>query len=344
MLRLIPRHPASISTVQLRDALLQEDPEFDISLRSLQRDLDGLLNSRFNFNLQCSRDDPDESVSKQRPFRWSYAAHARPGLPLMTSAEALAMRLSEGHLQHLLPPGVLALLEPHFSEAKVILENRRSKTHERWAERVRSMPNGKALLPARVNKIIWEQIAEALLDQKQLQVKYLSKEKGELRSLILHPKGIVSRGPSTYLIASAGSYTEPRHFALHRFKSAEALDIPSRDDDFDMEAYLPTAAFTPRRGHETVELIADIHPDLAWILRETPLCETQTITPQANVEWLRLQVKVPDDEETLRWLLGLGQDIRLIAPPMYVDALLETSMRVIALYENPKIIDQNNRK
>ena len=78
MLRLIPRHPASISTVQLRDALLQEDPEFDISLRSLQRDLDGLLNSRFNFNLQCSRDDPDESVSKQRPFRWSYAAHARP--------------------------------------------------------------------------------------------------------------------------------------------------------------------------------------------------------------------------------------------------------------------------
>lgn len=314
MLRLIPRHPASISTVQLRDALLQEDPEFDISLRSLQRDLDGLLNSRFNFNLQCSRDDPDESVSKQRPFRWSYAAHARPGLPLMTSAEALAMRLSEGHLQHLLPPGVLALLEPHFTEARSILDGKRNDTHRRWADRVRSIPNGISLLPPRVGEGILESIAEALLNQKQLKAEYLSKAKGEVTSMILHPKGMVSRGPSTYLIASAKSYIKPHHFVLHRFQQVEVLDVPSRDDAFDMDSYLPTAAFTPRQGTDTVEVFAAIHPQLAWILQETPLSADQKITAIPDCDWLRLRARLQDNEETLRWLLSVGDQCVITEP------------------------------
>lgn len=314
MLRLIPRQPSSISTVQLRDALLQEDPEFDISLRSLQRDLDGLLNSRFNFNLQCSRDDPDESVSKQRPFLWSYAAHARPGLPLMTSAEALAMRLSEGHLQHLLPPDVLALLEPHFTEAKSILDGKRNDTHRRWADRVRSIPSGVSLLPPRMGEGILEAIAEALLNQKQLKAEYLSKAKGEVTSMILHPKGMVSRGPSTYLIASAGNYVKPHHFALHRFQKVEMLNASSRDDGFDMDTYLPTAAFTPQQGTGTATLVADIEPSLAWILGETPLSHDQMLKPLPDSRWLRLSASVHNDEDLLRWILGMGNDIRVREP------------------------------
>ena len=332
LLRLIPRHPASISTVQLRDALLQEDPEFDISLRSLQRDLDALLSSRFNFNLQCSRDDPDERINKQRPFLWSYTAHARPGLPLMTSAEALAMRLSEGHLQHLLPPNVLTLLEPHFSEARAVLGHNRSKAHERWAQRVRSLPNGKALLPASVDKDIWEKVAEALLNQKQIKVEYLSKKKGEVTTMTLHPKGMVSRGPSTYLIASAGSYIEPHHFVLQRFKNIEVLDAASRDDGFDMDSYLPTAAFTPRQGSGTLQLLAEIHPDIAWILRETPLSEGQNITAKSGCNWLHLEAEVPDDEETCWWVLSLGRNIIVREPESLASRIKSEATQILSHY------------
>lgn len=311
LLRMIPRHPGSISTIELRDALEREG--FQISLRSLQRDLDGKLSQRFD--LLCSKDDPDPAIARQRPFRWSYQPHVRPGLPAMTAAEAMAMQLCEGHLRHLLPPGVLSQLEPHFAEARQTLSKREGSRHAHWLDRVRSLPNGKALLPAVVAPDIWEKVATAVLEQRQLQVDYFSRAKGEVKTMTLHPKGLVSRGPATYLIASVGDYSDVRHFALHRIQRAEVLsDSQARDDDFDMDTYLPTAAFTPRQGTGMVELVADVHPQLAWTLRETPLSRDQTLEPLPDTDWLRLRASAPDDHETLWWVFGLGNLLKLHEP------------------------------
>lgn len=330
LLRLIPRHPASISTIQLRDALLQEDPDFDITLRSLQRDLEGMLSGRFN--LMCSKDDEDEAIRKQRPYRWSYEPHTRAGLPVMSSAEALAMCLSEHHLKYLLPPDVLTLLRPHFSEARTRIESTSSGSHGRWARRVRSLPNGRALLPAIVDGKVWEHVADALLRQRQLRVDYLSRAKGDIRPMVLHPRGIVSRGPCNYLIASVGEYSDIRHFAMHRIQRAELLELTSRDDAFDMDDYLPGAAFTPRQGTDTVELIADVHPQLAWTLRETPLSSDQTLTPIPETDWVRLHAHLPDDQESFWWVYGLGENIRIQSPVALKQAVLARTHSVLSLY------------
>lgn len=311
LLRMIPRHPGSISTIELRDALEREG--FQISLRSLQRDLDGKLSQRFD--LLCSKDDPDPAIAGQRPYRWSYQPHVRPGLPAMTAAEAMAMQLCEGHLRHLLPPGVLSQLEPHFAEARQTLSKREGSRHAHWLDRVRSLPNGKALLPAVVSPEVWEKVATAVLEQRQLQVDYFSRVKGEVKQMLLHPKGLVSRGPATYLIASVGDYTDIRHFALHRMQRAEVLaDSQARDDEFDLDAYLPTAAFTPRQGTGMVELVADVHPDIAVILRETLLSVDQMLKPLTDSDWMRLRASVPDDQETLWWVMSMGQKIVINAP------------------------------
>lgn len=310
LLRMIPRYPGSISTIELRDAL--ESEGFQISLRSLQRDLDGKLSQRFD--LLCSKDDPNPAIARQRPFRWSYQPHARPGLPVMSAAEAMALQLCEGHLRHLLPPGVLSQLEPHFAEARQTLSKREGSRHAHWLDRVRSLPNGKALLPAVVSPEVWEKVANAVLEQRQLQVAYFSRVKGEVKQMLLHPKGLVSRGPTTYLIASVGDYTDIRHFALHRFRMAVVLDATARDDDFDMDAYLPTAAFTPRQGTGMVELVADVHPDIVGILRETPLSEDQELEPLSDSEWIRLRASMADDQETIWWAFGLGEKIRVWSP------------------------------
>lgn len=330
LLRLIPRHPASISTVQLRDALLQEDPDFDISQRSLQRDLESMLNGRFN--LMCSKDDEDAAIRRQRPYRWSYATHTRAGLPVMSSAEALAMCLSRSHLQYLLPPDVLALLEPHFAEAQERLDSRSSGTHGRWAQRVRSLPGGKALLPARIDGDIWTTVADALLHQRQLEVTYLSRTKAECRSMVLHPKGLVSRGPAVYLIASVGEYTDIRHFALHRIQHAQPLNLQSRDDAFNMDDYLPGAAFTPRADGQCLQLVAHVHPQLAWTLRETPLCADQKLDSLPDTDWMCLRAELPDDQENFWWLFGLGDTLRVQSPPALREAILERTRRVLALY------------
>lgn len=328
LLRMIPRYPSSISTTELHEALAREG--FEISLRSLQRDLDGKLSQ--HFDLLCSKDDPDPAIASLRPYRWSYQPHVRPGLPLMSAAEAMAFQLCEGHLRHLLPPGVLGQLEPHFAEARQTLNKREGSRHAHWLDRVRSLPNGKALLPAVVAPDIWEKVATAVLEQRQLQVDYFSRVKGEVKPMTLHPKGLVSRGPTTYLIASVGDYRDIRHFALHRIQRAEVIEARARDDDFDMDAYLPTAAFTPRQGTGMVELVADVHPQLAWTLRETPLSEGQSLELLPDSDWQQLRANVPDDQETLWWVFGLGEKIRVWAPHQLAGKLTDKISTVQKLY------------
>lgn len=332
LLRMIPRYPSSISTTELHEALAREG--FEISLRSLQRDLDGKLSQ--HFDLLCSKDDPDPAIASLRPYRWSYQPHVRPGLPLMSAAEAMAFQLCEGHLRHLLPPGVLGQLEPHFAEARQTLNKREGSRHAHWLDRVRSLPNGKALLPAVVAPDIWEKVATAVLEQRQLQVDYFSRVKGEVKTMTLHPKGLVSRGPVTYLIASVGDYRDLRHFALHRIQRAEVIEARARDDDFDMDAYLPAAAFTPRQGAGLIELVVDVHSDIAGILRETPLSEQQTLQTIPNTEWLQLTAHVPDDEETLRWLFSLGDQALVKKPKPMKMKIINNAKRIMDNHEQSR--------
>jgi len=320
LLGLIPRYPKSSSVQELKTALEQRG--FSVTARTLQRDLGEKLSTRFP--LICQDDG--------QTYRWSFDSQAQISLPATDTAAALAMNLAEGHLKHLLPPGVLALLEPQFATARNHLQSLQHNPLTRWAQRVRSLPNGKALLPASVDGAVWENVATALLGQRQLQVDYLSRVKGEVKAMTLHPKGLASRGPTSYLIASVGDYSDLRHFALHRIQRAGVLNAPAHDGDFDMDAYLPTAAFTPRHGTGLVELVADVHPDLAWTLRETPLGLDQTLEPLPDTEWLRLRSSVADDQETLWWVFGLGENIMIKAPRSFAQKIVEKASILQTLY------------
>lgn len=320
LLGLIPRHPKGATVHELRTALMQRG--YNVTARTLQRDLADKLSRHF----------PIFCKEGGQGFRWSFNSKAQINLPATDTTSALAMHLAEGHLRHLLPPDVLKLLEPQFTAARNHLQSLEHNTLTRWAQRVRSLPNGKALLPASVDGEVWESVATALLEQRQLQVDYFSMVKGEVKPMTLHPKGLASRGPGTYLLASVGDYSDVRHFALHRIQRAEVLDASARDDDFDMDAYLPTAAFTRRQGTGTVQLIADVHPDTAGILQETPLSEDQTLEPLPDSDWLRLHASVADDQETLWWLFGLGEHVVVHAPAPLRQSIVKKVQQTQMLY------------
>ncbi|MGD9661586.1 MAG: hypothetical protein AB7U63_09955, partial [Porticoccaceae bacterium] len=128
ILRLIPRFPRAISTTELLKKLQAE--QFDIDLRSLQRDLAGRLS--MDFPLLC-----DES---QRPYRWSFPKDApQLGLPALDIPTAMAFFLAECHLVKLLPPSVLSLLEPHFDIARRQIQGLERNSLAHWVECVRSL-------------------------------------------------------------------------------------------------------------------------------------------------------------------------------------------------------------
>lgn len=308
LLQLIPRWPGRIATSTLLEKL--RDRGFDIDKRSLQRDLRDKLARRF----------PIICDDSQRAYRWSLDRDAAHGLPALDTASALALHLAESHLNHLLPQSVLDQLDPHFRSARDYLDGMTHNGLAHWARRVRTLPNGKALLPAPLQPAIWTTVCAALLERRQIRVDYLSRSKGDAKSLRIHPAGLVSRHSVSYLIGTVNDYDDLRQFALHRIRQAEVLDAPAREhDDFDIDRYIAGGAFAWRQSPHEVELIADVHPQLAWLLDETPLSREQRLEPLPGSDWQRLHARVPLDQETLWWIFGLNDQIRVHAPRVWVE-------------------------
>jgi predicted DNA-binding transcriptional regulator YafY len=233
-------------------------------------------------------------------------------------------------LETLLPHSVLEQLRPHFLNARRYMDNLQQNGLAHWARRVRALPNGKALLPAEVDTTVWSRVSSALIESRQLQVDYLSRSKGDIKSLRLHPAGLVSRHSITYLIATVNDYDDLRQFALHRIQRAELLEEPAREQpDFDIDQYIASGAFNGRQAEGEVE---DVSPQIAWLLRETPLSERQRLEPLPDTDWQRLYAWVPMDQEMLWWVFGLGENVRVHTPQSWVQKIKRKSAKLDALY------------
>jgi predicted DNA-binding transcriptional regulator YafY len=323
LLRLIPQHPRHIATTTLLEKL--HDRGFSVDMRTVQRDLGRLS---VPFSLLC-----DESVS---PYRWSLNRDSPMDLRDMDPPSALALYLAEDHLKALLPQSVLDLLAPQFRIAHNYLGDLEHNGFSHWASRVRALPNGKTLRPAQVAPGIWGQVSAALLEHRQLQVSYLSRSKAGVKSFRLHPAGMVSRHSISYLLATVEGYNNVLQFALHRIHEAKCLDLAAnRHEALDLDAYLDGGGFNSLGPLPKVELIADVSPQIAWLLAETPLSPEQDLHPLPGTDWQRLRACVPQDQETLWWIFGLNDNIKVLEPQVWVEEITQKLEGLSRLYAQP---------
>ncbi|QMV62907.1 WYL domain-containing protein [Pseudomonas berkeleyensis] len=323
LLRLIPEFPRYHSTSTLHEKLCERG--FSVDLRTVQRDLQKLSTP---FNLLVKNEDEKEHGAKH----WCHSPDAPIDLRDMEPSTALALYLAESHLQNLLPQSVLDLLAPQFNRARNSLNSHSENSLAHWAQRVRALPNSKALLPAEIDNTVWQHASNALLEGKQLRVHYLSRSKGATKPLLLHPAGLISRHSISYLIASVDGYDDLRQFALHRIQQAEALSEPARErPDFEISHYI-RQDLNSAAPIEQVELIADVSPQIAWLLGETPLSPEQSLEPLEGSDWQRLRARVPDDQETLWWVFGLGENVRVLEPKSWVDTIQGRLAKLEQLY------------
>jgi len=320
LLHLIPREPGRIATTTLLEKL--KDIGFSVSLRTVQRDLD-----RLSIPFALLRDESSPS------FRWSLSGKAPIDLSAMDAPAALALYFAESHLQTLLPQSVLDQLGPQFRMARDYLDNLESNGLAHWARKVRAIPNGKSLQPAKINPHVWSQTSTALLERKQLQIVYLSRSKAELKKLLIHPAGLVSRHSISYLIGSVDGYDDLRQFALHRIQHAECLDtVAHTHDDFEIDNYIRQDLNTTA-PIEQVELVADVSPQIAWLFSETPLSPEQSLEQLPDSDWQRLRAIVPDDQETRWWVFGLGENVRVRDPKGWTQEIQQRAEKLRDLYE-----------
>lgn len=325
ILRMIPRYPRSISTTELLEKLKGE--EFDIDLRSLQRDLVGRLST--DFPIQC-----DES---KKPFRWSFAKDTPQfDLPAVGTSTALAFVMAEDFLNKILPSTVCTHLLPHFDLARRQIQGLKENDLNHWFNSVRSLHNNRVLKPAEVDAAVWAEVSRGLLRKRKLETQYLSRSKGENKSLCISPLGIVTRHYVSYLIGRVDGYMDVRQFAIHRMSQTQCTDVEAvQPNGFDIDEYLLSGDFNNPVPVTEHKLVADVSAQVAWLLQEAPFNAEQKIEPIPGSDWHRVSAIVSNNQETLAWIFGMGEGIRVHQPESWRDTIKSKLQKMAALYSEP---------
>mgnify|MGYP001193946482 CR=1 FL=1 len=318
ILQILPRAPQKLSTGTVQAHL--EEQGYIVTVRSIQRDLEKLAE---HFPLECHKDT--------KPYRWNYVANYTSDLPAMDTVTALTLVLAEESVRGLLPKVAMDKIGYKFQSARKHLEALQKNGFSQWSQRVRAIPNGKSLIPAEIQPAVWEGLTDALLNHYAVNVEYLSRIKGELKTYTLHPLGLVTRDSSSYLLASVNEHDDVRQFALHRFRSVTAsASLYRTQPEFNVQDYIDQGAFGFPLSKDPVKLIARVNNSLAWMLAETPLSLDQTLSEPDEAGWVQLTATVPNDQQTQWWLMGFGANIEVVQPSSWREHIVEQAKAILA--------------
>lgn len=280
---------------------------------NIRRDLEAL--SALFHQLECN----DNSSGRRGPKRgeaygYRWAGHDGPPEAGLSLAEALSLVMVERYLRDALPVTLTGALKSLFSKARNTLNLHKKSPAVRWPEKVVVIPPTQPLIPPVIDPEIQRSIHEAVLEERALAVSYRYAGRAEPREMVLHPQGLIQRGPATYLAALAWQYDDVRFYAVHRFLRAEKTDEPARPaQDFDL------AGFAERHGHfgsgEPIHLVARVSDSLRNILEETRLAEDQCLSGPDPAGMYRLEATVADTWQLRWWVLSQMEDLQVESPP-----------------------------
>lgn len=302
MLQAIPQHPRTKSTTQIWEELRALDPDFDVTARSVQRNLEKL-----------SATFPISSEARGRANHWCWVDRAAlTQLPAMSPPTALVLRMAAGYLKSVLPPAVLRQLDAYFRHADKVLGD---SALGRWRGRVSVVARGPMLVPPAIRAGVQEDVYEALLVGRQIEVAYRNRVGRRSRRLVLHPLGLVVRDGVVYLVATASEYEDVRHYALHRMRRATMTDEPARvPKGFRLAEHVDEdRRFSYPVSEERLQLRAVFDADVAVHLTERRLSTDQRTAAQADGRVL-VEATVADTSDLRWWLRSFGSSVEVVGP------------------------------
>ena len=204
-------------------------------------------------------------------------------------------------------------------------------------QRLRIVPDSMRLHPVDVYEQVLHAVIVALAVRCVLQVNY-EDAAGVRAKARLHPHALVQRGPIPYLFALKNDEREPmRLYALHRMLSAKALmETPARiAEDFDLDRAIAEGKADFGQG-DWIDLELRVRGYLATVLSVSRLSDDQQIEdePEGSPFELRVRARVPSTGQLLRWLLGAGPNLEVLAPPELRHTLLVQASKMAAVYQS----------
>jgi len=181
--------------------------------------------------------------------------------------------------------------------------------------KLRLVPDTLRLCPPAIHAGVLEAVLTALLKDCALEILY-ENAKGERGPALIHPQAMVQRGPTPYLFALKNDETAPvRTYALHRMIRARArLDEAGRKAaGFDLDQVITSGQVDFGRG-AVIDLELRLRGYAVDVLRACPITPAQFIEDEPAGSPFVARVRVPETGALLRWLLGLGDNVEVVAP------------------------------
>jgi len=300
ILKKLPSRAPGMTAAELTQGLRADG--FSATKRTVERDLALLAGV---FSIRCN------DVSS--PYGWHWRKGSVADLPSVDCAEALSLTLVADLLGQLVPVSLLPVLEPKFAQARAKLGSLVDHRYARWTQRVRYVPPSLPFLPPRIVPGVLEAVQEAIVLERELQLRYSGPNDARPRELTLHPLAFIQHGPVAYLVATAFTFTDPRLYALHRINSARLTAATSRPSpDFSLDAFLADGGMQfgesgPLRLHAVVSR------KLACYLTESPLTPDQQLTARSPERYL-LTATIKDSWQLQFWILSQGEEIVVVQP------------------------------
>lgn len=298
LLRRIPRK-RKVSAPELREQLREFGMERD--LRTIQRQLDMLCE---HFDIE--RDE------RSKPYGYCWKEKARGmSVPMLGEQESLLLTLAQQHLRNLLPASLMKSMDGFFSQARANLGPASHARREReWLSKVRVVSTTQPLLPPKLNPGVFEQVSNALYNNRWLEVSYKNAADKRTDSEVM-PLGLAQQGPSLYLVCRFPGYDNERSLALHRVISARATTLGfERPKDFSLAKYDDDGRFGFGEG-KRVRLSFRIDRKAGQHLLETPLSADQTVTEVGDQ--LAISATVVESGQLKLWIAGFGKQIQVLA-------------------------------
>lgn len=320
MLQSIPVYPGSKSTRRILEGLCNMDPDYEVTVRSVQRSLDKLSTL---FPITCE--------TRGRANHWFWIdKDALTQIPTMSEPTAFVLRLAAEYLRPIMPPSTLSQLDAYFKHADKILD---TTVLGRWSDKAAIIRQGPILKPPSIRDGVQEAVYTALMGNRQVEVGYRGKTRARAERIVLNPLGLVVRAGIVYLVATAWDYDDIRHYVLHRMSKPDLLDEPARaPPGFRLADHIrEDRRFSYPFGPGKLQLRALFDADAAVHLTESRLAADHRATEQEDGRVL-IEATVPDTADLRWWLLGFGSAAEVLQPATLREEFREQALRMRGMY------------
>jgi len=175
-------------------------------------------------------------------------------------------------------------------------------------------------------------LQEAIWDEKALQIEY-ERADGEYLERVVNPLGLVAKGSTWYLIASSNK--KVRNYRASRIKSVKLTkETFSRPNDFNLAQYWSDSTQEFIKSLPKYEVDVEISSSIVQRIKFTGrFVQIVQIDAPSENGWISANLCFDTEQEALEYILGFGNQIRIIQPNELKQTIYDMAKSVVDFYE-----------